>query len=554
MDEHLSRLENVNTTNIRDAIELGCRAMERALNLDDPSVPATASKLTLECLGGGVSASFKSSSLGSHNPGRHLNALLSAEDAACISVDERVIERLTEAAFYSQSGPVALPMRPMEPGGTPISFPIHDCREAMHALFVLVRYRGSTVARELAERFIGDVLTYWTPEQRWDWRRLEREHGVTVRTGMPFIVAEARMIGPLVKYYRATGYGPSLELALLFTEKVVDEYFLESGSYDAETFGRRDNANIDCEYVMQHGWHSHSITCTLSSLAQLADLTGDVTLLERVQAFYDNGLWEIRDELGWVVERLSPNKPNTDEGETNNTGDVVETALILGRRGWSHCFHDAERILRGHFLPSQLRKLSFVTEIADPDTISRSPRSSGPDRLNRYLGLFGFPASYGIFPVGKDSTCYNHDVVGGSVGSLCEVLREIVRQDNAGHWVNLLFDHETESVRVESPYTHDVLRVTVKQPRPLFLRLPPWVDHERLRVGTADEPRRLTNNYLFFARPPIGEPIPIEFPLLPQQLVLKHRRHPIRVRLVGDEVVQMDNFGQSLTFFDPYED
>ena len=77
--------------------------------------------------------------------------------------------------------------------------------------------------------------------------------------------------------------------------------------------------------------HSHSITCTLSSLAQLADLLGDACLLRRVRAFFDNGLWKMRDKLGWSPERAL--MENCDDGEMNNTGDILETALLLGRHG-----------------------------------------------------------------------------------------------------------------------------------------------------------------------------------------------------------------------------
>ena len=36
-------------------------------------------------------------------------------------------------------------------------------------------------------------------------------------------------------------------------------------------------------------------------------------------------------------------------------------------------------------------------------------------------------------------------------------------------------------------------------------------------------------------------------------LTLKHRTREIRVRLWGDQVVAMDNFGAKLTFFDPID-
>ncbi len=105
----------------------------------------------------------------------------------------------------------------------------------------------------------------------------------------------------------------------------------------------------------------------MSSLAQLADITSDLSMLERVKAFYDNGLRQIRDEIGWVIEN-SDDKSPPDRGECNNTGDIVETALIMGRYGYPEYFQDAERITRGHLLPAQLRDNSFIPEPANPSS------------------------------------------------------------------------------------------------------------------------------------------------------------------------------------------
>lgn len=127
-----------------------------------------------------------------------------------------------------------------------------------------------------------------------------------------FIVGLARSIGPLVKLYRTTNCASALELAIILAKKATDEFFTADGGYDRETFGT----------------HTHSTTCVMSSLAQLAELTSDAHLMERVRAFYDNGPWQIRDELVWVIES-SADKADPDRGEVNNTGDIVETALIL---------------------------------------------------------------------------------------------------------------------------------------------------------------------------------------------------------------------------------
>ena len=86
-----------------------------------------------------------------------------------------------------------------------------------------------------------------------------------------------------------------------------------------------------------------------------------------VKAFYDNGLWEMRDETGWSREHAVGDDGRPDEGEMNNTGDILETALVLGRWGYTDYFHDAERILRCHLLPSQLRDISWVPTPDNPD-------------------------------------------------------------------------------------------------------------------------------------------------------------------------------------------
>ncbi len=516
------QMTDVNTTDIVDAIRLGCDAMSRVFNPADDDIPYFRVIVRPEA--------YLDMSMPDHVPGRHLNALLNAKDAAGIEVDEEVIDKHARANYFSFSGPVALSLGRVDCKGALIQFNAHHVREAFHALYPLVQYRGSERTREVAEACIDAVFEYFDPASDWDYDRLEKEHGLDCHRDGTFVTGVARSIGSLVKYYRATGYGPALELALVLKEKALAEVFKEDGSYDPGVFGT----------------HAHSTTCTLSSLAQLADLTQDSTLMKRVKAFYDNGLWEMRDEVGWSIEGTRSAADRSDEGEMNNTGDILETALILGRWGYPESYHDAERILRCHLLPSQLRDISFIQEPENPDGIDRLENVA-----ERVRGCFGFPAPYGHEPIGNQRIRFNTDVVGGSVGSLCEALREIARFEPSGHWVNLLFDHETPHLAIESPYTHSALRIRVKTPGALFVRIPPWVDRGSIVLSKVDSQPRHTNGYLFFAAPPVNRPIAIEFPLVQQELTLNHQARDIRTRLRGDEVMAMENFGADLTFFDP---
>ena len=119
-------------------------------------------------------------------------------------------------------------------------------------------------------------------------------------------------------------------------------------------------------------------------------------------------------ELGWVME--SSREDNLlDQGEGNNTGDLVETALILGRWGWPEYYEDAERILRCHLLPAQLRDVSWIEEPDNPEGLDCLR-----DLAERNRGSWGFPAPYGLRPIEAEGMGFHLDIVGGVVGSLCE--------------------------------------------------------------------------------------------------------------------------------------
>ncbi len=517
------KVSNVNTTVIKSAIELGCQTMSNVFNADDNDIPFFGSEVLPN-----PRLSFSKVHSESHVPGRHLNALLNAEDAAGVSISEEAVEKHAAAAFFSYSGPVPLPMNRDRVDGPIENFNDHNVREGMHALYALVKYRNSDTAREVAESSIEFILDAWDPVDGWDRAGIAAAHGIRWTRQNTFITGVARAIGPLVKYFRATGSGKALELASLLAEKATSEFYLPDGSYDREKFGA----------------HTHSTTCVMSSLAQLADLTGDAALLERVRAFAGNGLWAIRDELGWVIESSADDSP-ADKGEGNNTGDIVETDLILGRHGYPGCFQDAERILRGHLLPSQLRDADFIPEPANPadEDGLRSVRE-------RHLGAFGFPAPYGHRPIGLERVSFNMDIVGGVVGTLCEVLREGVVTGPDGVRVNLLLDQDTPDARVQAGESSGRVSVTTRHAAPLWIRLPRWADRSALQVSGTDD-YLVLGEHLFIAQPDPGKPISLEYPAARTEITLAHRTRNIRTALEGDAVAAMDNFGAELTFFDP---
>lgn len=522
-------LRDVNTTDIRDAIRLGCRAMGRVFNADDNDIPFFGSVVRPE-----ARLSFSSCHSEAHVPGRHLNALLNAEATAGIAMDEAVIEKHARAAFFSYSGPAPLPLNREQLGGPLVNFCPHNVREGFHALYALAAFRGSQQALDLAERSIAAINDLWDAERGWDAARLAALGLADQGWGGPFITGLARCIGPLVKLHEATGSAAALDLARRLADKALAEFYVADGHYDGARFGT----------------HVHSTTCVLSSLAQLARCLGDDAMMQRVAAFYDHGLWEIRDALGWSLEN-SQADANPDFGECNNTGDILETALILAQWGHPTAGDDAELILRAHLLPAQLRDTSFIIEPDNPQG-----EDGLRDLADRHLGAFGFPAPYGHAPVGMDWISFNMDIVGGAVGSLCAALRDGFVDNGDRISVHLLFDHEIPRLRVASPYTHDAFAVTVKAPdvQRLEVRLPAWADLAAVRIEGAREPVQWHGRLAQITSPTPGQPIVFHFPLPERDLVLSHRSRDIRVRLRGDEVLAMDDFGADLIYFPPLEE
>lgn len=513
-------LKDVNSEDLRGAIELACRAMAGALNADDGEMPFFSATAWPD-----PHLSFSRHHGESHVPGRHLNALLNAKDLG-FSVDEHAVRCEERAAFFSFSGAAPLPMSRYEisdPG--PHFFLDHNCREGMFALYALSHFERNEKADRLAQEMIAYINTHYLPDFAWDGDLESRG----VRTMLsPFIAGMARMIGPLVKYCVSSDREPALTLARALADRALAHY-PEDGSFDPVRIGTS---------------HAHSITCVLSSLAQLADETGDAGMLSRVKAFYDDGLHELHNELGWCYEDTGR---RTGRGEVNNSGDILETALILGKHFGAAYYEDAERYIRAHILPSQLRDVSFI-----PDTEEAGAPDGRHHVAQRLRGAFGFPAPYGHYPKresesdGRRNIQFNLDIVGGACASLCEACRACVSYEEGVHRVQLLFDRETEHIRVRTAYDAGELSVTVKDSGPLYIRLPSWVDRTTLRCSAGS---RAENDWLIVESPAPGEEIMIRYALPEREILMPFGGGTLRARLRGDRVLAMENEGMPFTFF-----
>ena len=202
-------------------IRLGCRTMCSVFNAGDHDVPFFSSQVRPQAF-----LRFHSHFSEAHVPGRHLNALLNAEDAAGIRIDEACIEK--HAA--PRSCPIPAACRCRSTGRTldeptcPWTSRPHDIRGIPCPLCAgpLPRVGGSPPVGGGEHR--GPHLRAVAAGDRVGQRPARAEIRRQAARILSFVEGLARAAGPLVKYYRATGYGPALRLALVLKEKLLQEF------------------------------------------------------------------------------------------------------------------------------------------------------------------------------------------------------------------------------------------------------------------------------------------------------------------------------------------
>ncbi|HUR32548.1 MAG TPA: hypothetical protein VM032_02055 [Vicinamibacterales bacterium] len=533
------KLTDVNTTSLRAGVELGCQALGHLFNPNDPQ-GAPYFWMNLRPV---TFMAFSDLFSDAQVPGKSLLGLLTAQKLVGVSVDPSVVERYARVAFFSYGGPVALPLNRHAVGGRLVNFGPVNVAHGFHALYALATYSRSDRAQALFEKSIGAVSDLWNQKTGWDRHQIEGVLGLKyrdVQPDAPFIAGLAMAIGPLAKYYQATGSRTALDLATTLKEHALAEYFPASGEYDPARLGA----------------HVQNVVYVMASLAWLATATRDESLMTRVKAFYDNGLKKLRNSIGWAPEYVGspahvagPRGTNADRGEAGNTALIVETALLLGAWGHPEAFADAEFILRSHVLPTQVRDVSFIVPPG-----SRPGGHDPSDVAGRVRGTWGFPAPYGHLPVGDNTIGVGTDIVGPVVYALAEAHSRIVGRVDDHLAVQLFFDYKNNEVEVMSSYTTDALIVKVRTAERVMVRIPPWVDARRVELmGIPRESVAFVGDYVRLSHGAAADGhFAVRFPLTSRHVDLSFGGRTIRARARGDQIVAMDSRSMECRFFDPY--
>ncbi len=494
-----------------------------------------------------------------HHVPRCILALCMAEPITGDRTDKKVMDDLVEHLFSLFDEADDLPGQPKDDTHER-TIDLHSVREVTLALTELIR-RGDERAEHWGRRMVRKLRQALDDNGKIDLRRLPS--CLTRYTSQPH--KEGRATGAMVSYYRVTGDEVALENALLMTDYALENCFSPHGALTERA-----------------GHHTHSINALTAGMLDLALLTNDPGLLERAKKVYDVGLPAFCSSFGWARERVDV---LNEKGEGNTTADYLRGALLLGGAGFPEYFDLAERILRGHLLPSQLLDVKGYCD--DPNAGEDFRRSLA----SRVLGGFGFRAPNDLIvpgyvnpyrgyetiaiekkglrlrstknavlikeadivvPEDTDTVMTIYDVTSSVVEALCAAWHAVVVPDDLGIRINLLLSCRANGVSVTSHLSGEG-RVDIDNSsgRNVLLRIPQWVPQSqvRLKTGGQERPPKFVGRYLLVPVEQADGTISVTFPERRQRTVESICFKEYTIDWVGDQIVAMSPLGPCLPMF-----
>ena len=419
-----------------------------------------------------------------HVVGRYLDALGCC--AAIIDLPDRpdVYEALARQIYQSlERHPSGLPWNAPTPW-QPNMAVMHNCREVILGLLALWNWRADPRAAPALRRLCTAILTAIGDGARFPGECLGPDGWTTAFSGIlaPPPATTGRMIRPLVQYYRQSDDKVALELARRFATDNLETAFRADGTIATEA-----------------GTHMHSITGTITGLIEYGSLVGDDRFVEGARLAYDNGMRPFRSSYGWVKEfRWAPwlEEPlaaagyagfDINRGEANNTGDLIEAALLLGKLGYAGYYEDADRMLRNHLLASQVVDTSWVQEATG---IENSDETRYGDVAQRARGGFCFGSPKDLISYPEEAYQVNADLVGGSTQAICEAWDSIAEVDETSVQIQLLYTKRDSAMALTCPPPGtEPITIQLNSAEKLRLRIPSWARPSDVRYAISGSAR-----------------------------------------------------------------
>ncbi|MBC7328575.1 hypothetical protein H5T87_10775 [bacterium] len=398
-----------------------------------------------------------------HVTGRAIDALFFTEEVLGRPVPKHAEEVYTRYLFQCYDNEDALPSF-YHPEIKKRGVEFHNLREGLEGLTWLIKRRDCQKAKELAHKMLRTLATITDDKGMLSLKLVEELGKKDVFQGIGDIqtTTAGRLVGPLLRYYKVTGDPLALELADKYARSVIERSFTKEG--------------LLTDFA---GNHIHSITSSLSGILEYAVAINDETLLDKVRKVYEVGLREFYSSYGWCKELAWL---ETDQGEVNQIGDLIQIQLLLAKARDPRYYSQAEIFMRSALLPSQVLDNSFIND---------NPEPKGDYERNmkeRIIGGFGFPtpSSHLQTPTSPINTI---DITQGAVQAICEFTKHIITQTDLGIQINLMFTWENDLAKVES-YLPKVGKLVIRPKKPLnvLVRLPEHIEEGSLKTEVNGEP------------------------------------------------------------------
>ncbi len=449
-----------------------------------------------------------------HVTGRAIDALFYTEEVLNRSIPRHVEEVYTRYLLSCFDNEDHLPSF-YYPDTKKRGVEFHNMREGLEGLYWLIKRRNNPTAKDYAYKMLR-TLSRLTDEEGALSPQLAKGIGrevVFLGLGEVQTTTAGRLVGPLVKYYRLTGDVLALQLAEKYAKCVMERSFTKEGLLT-------DLA----------GNHIHSITSSLSGILEYAVMVNDEQLIEKVRKVYEVGLREFYSSYGWCKELAWL---ETDQGEVNQIGDLIQIQLLLARARDPRYYSQAEIFMRSALLPSQVLRNDFIEENPEPKGDFER------DMKKRIIGGFGFPTPTAHLQT-PHSPINTIDITQGAVQAVCEFIRHIITETDLGIQVNLLFSWENDIAKVESALPPEgKLSITPKKPRNLLVRIPKRIEPDSLRVSRGGDKVEGLRFGEYIILPNSKSNVTFQVSFLPQRYdtfeFVYHK--PYRISWFGEQVI-----------------
>ncbi len=363
----------------------------------------------------------------------------------------------------------------------------HNFRESILAFSALRRHRQAGWAERAALRLVQSMDRCLRDDGSLDFAKLgswgiapltdDPSHAEAKRNGwFDGTATSGRSIEALIWLYESTGAAPALDLAGRLAEHHFEHTLSPDGTIRPEIL---DPQNVG---------HNHSYHGTLRGLLLYGLASRRRAFVDAVAATYRNTRETLVMESGWAPHDLGiirfSNAHGDPVADPASAGDAAQLALWLAlNAGHDDLLDDVERLVRARLLPAQMT-------------------ASDGEATERETGAW---CIHGPSHGGKGCT---PDVLAAVTHSLSDVYRHVCTVTAELIRVNLHLEYEDALITVRSQRdTQGELRVTLRTPADLSLRIPGWVDAASVdvRVDGRASKRRCSGSWMHVDAEALGD-------------------------------------------------